>query len=93
MARKVGLANAAVSARAEPHPGGVARPPLVRRQGPRQRDSVEVSVDVANTRGMDGDEVVKLYLSRPDLRAGARAVVRGRSCATSLDGPVGPTGS
>jgi beta-glucosidase len=29
--------------------------------------SVVVSVDVANTGGMDGDEVVQLYLSRPDL--------------------------
>lgn len=29
--------------------------------------SVAVSVDVANTGGMDGDEVVQLYLSRPDL--------------------------
>ena len=33
----------------------------------RARGSVTVSVEVANSGAMDGDEVVQLYASRPDL--------------------------
>jgi beta-glucosidase len=49
------------------------------RIGPGER--VEVSVDVTNEGGRDGDEVVQLYLSRPDVEgapirslAGARRI-------------------